>query len=158
MDAEQGGGDVSFVLELVACGEGARDIYCGKSARVRSSDIKSVVIDEGHNNRCSGYMDAFARLLGEADYNPRINEGRIDAQTLDGADILVINVPETGFSLTPTFFLMMKSSMQFPVLLRRAGSLLLAGGSDFPPACAVVISLICCWRKWDRPSDSTGTR
>lgn len=124
-------GDVSFVLELVACGEGAPGIYCGKSARVRSSDIKSVVIDEGHNNRCSGYMDAFARLLGEADYNPRINEGRIDAQTLDGADILVINVPETGFSLTPTFF----DDEELDAIssfVAAGGSLLLAGGSDFP--------------------------
>lgn len=125
-------GEAGFILELVIPGrEDAPDIYPGKPVRVRSSEIKNVIIDEGHNNRCSGYMDAFVRLLGEAEYNPGINGGRVDFELLEGADILVINVPEMGFSLTPTSFDDEELDAIADFVLR-GGSLLLAGGSDFP--------------------------
>jgi len=76
-------------------------------------------------------MDAFVRLLGEAEYNPGINGGRVDFELLEGADILVINVPEMGFSLTPTSFDDEELDAIADFVLR-GGSLLLAGGSDFP--------------------------
>jgi hypothetical protein len=125
-------GETSFIMELVISGrEGAPDIYPGGSTRVRPSDIKNVIIDEGHNNRCSGYMDAFVRLLGEAEYNPSINEGSIDSKLLEDADMLVINVPEMGFSLTPTSYDDNELDAIAAFVLD-GGSLLLAGGSDFP--------------------------
>ena len=124
-------GQAGLELELLIPGHEAPLVFPGAQVLVRRADIPRVLIDEGHNNRHTGYMDGFVALLAASDYSPRIGEELISPEVLDNADILVINLPEIGFALTPTFFEQdeLEAIADF---VQRGGSLLLAGWSASP--------------------------
>lgn len=92
-------------LELhVALGGGAADVFPGDVMTVREAGIPRIIIDEGHNNRYSGYMDKLVALLADAGHDPSLSSSGIDKALLAKADVLVVNMPEQGFALTPTYF------------------------------------------------------
>ncbi|MEA4884918.1 MAG: CehA/McbA family metallohydrolase [Clostridia bacterium] len=122
-------GEVGLEMEVYGPGSQVGDVFVGAAARVRTSDVTRVMIDEGHNNRSAGYHGAYAELLRAADYSPSINEGPITDGLLSNTDILVVNAPEIGFSLTPTSF-EANEIQAMARFVKRGGSLLLAGWSN----------------------------
>ena len=121
-------GQAGLELELLIPGREAPLAFPGAQVLVRRSDIPRVLIDEGHNNRYTGYMDGLVALLAAYDYSPRVGEEPIAAETLDNIDILVVNLPEIGFALTPTLF-EQDELEAIAAFVQRGGSLLLAGWS-----------------------------
>lgn len=118
-----------YRLELeVTLPGGAADIFQGFKALVQDPGIPRVVVDEGHNNRCSGYMSQFVALLAQNTTKPLISNGRIDTAMLEQVDVLVINMPEQGFALTPTEFDLseIEAIVRF---VKGGGGLLLTGWS-----------------------------
>ncbi len=116
-------------LELhVASRAEAPDVFPGAGMTVRAAGIPRVMIDEGHNNRYSGYMNRLVALLADAGYDPALSSGAIDSALLDRADVLVVNMPEQGFALTPTDFADDEVRAMADFVLG-GGSLLLAGWS-----------------------------
>ena len=121
-------GEARLELELLIPGREAPLVFPGAQVLVRRSDIPRVLIDEGHNNRYTGYMDGFIASLAASDYSPRVGEGLITVERLANTDILVVNLPEIGFALTPTFFEQDELGA-IAAFVQRGGSLLLAGWS-----------------------------
>ena len=124
-------GETGLELELIIPGHEAPLVFPGAPALVRRADITRVVIDEGHNNRYTGYMDGFVTLLAASDYSPRIGEEPIGPDMLAETDILVVNVPEIGFALTPTSF-EQDELEAIAAFVEQGGFLLLAGWSPSP--------------------------
>jgi len=124
-------GEAGLELELLIPGCEAPLVFPGAQVLVRRSDIPRVLIDEGHNNRYTGYMDGFVALLAASDYSPRVGEGPITLERLANTDILVVNLPEIGFALTPTFFEQDELGA-IAAFVQRGASLLLAGWSASP--------------------------
>jgi len=121
-------GQTGLELELALLGHETPLVFLGAPALVRRADITRVLIDEGHNNRYTGYMDGLVALLAAADYSPRTGEEPISSKVLAATDILVINVPEIGFAFTPTSF-EQDELEAIAAFVERGGSLLLAGWS-----------------------------
>lgn len=124
-------GETGLELELLMPEREAPLIFPGAPLLVRRADITRVLIDEGHNNRYTGYMDGFLALLAASDYSPRISEEPISLDALADTDILVVNLPEIGFALTPTSFEQGELEA-ISAFVQRGGSLLLAGWSIGP--------------------------
>jgi len=124
-------GEAWLELELLMPESEAPLVFPGAQVLVRRADIPRVLIDEGHNNRYTGYMDGFLALLAASDYSPRVGEEPISPEVLARTDILVVNLPEIGFALTPTFFEQDELGA-IADFVRRGGSLLLAGWSTSP--------------------------
>ncbi len=121
-------GEALLQLELFIPGRDVPESFPAAPILVRGADVVRVLIDEGHNNRYSGYMDGLAELLAESDYSPEIREDSITPGVLEGTDILVVNVPEIGFALTPTSF--EQSELEaIADFVGQGGSVLLAGWS-----------------------------
>lgn len=95
-------------LELQLEAEGftgdAPDVFVGAAVEVRKAGLPKIIIDEGHNNRYSGYMNRFVALLADLGMEPVASRRAIDGEVLRGARVLVVNMPEEGFALTPTRF------------------------------------------------------
>ena len=73
-------------------------------------------------------MDGLIALLAASDYSPEIGEHAIAPEVLAGTDILVVNLPEIGFALTPTSFEQIELEA-IAGFVEQGGSLLLAGWS-----------------------------
>lgn len=124
-------GEAGLELELLIPGREAPLVFPGAQVLVRRADIPRVLIDEGHNNRYTGYMDGLVALLAASEYSPRVGEEPISPEVLAKTDILLINLPQIGFALTPTFF--EQDELEAIVaFVQRGGSLLLAGWSHDP--------------------------
>lgn len=97
--------------------------------RILPETLPKIVVDEGHNNRASGFAGKFLEALASAGYEGVLNQGRIAAETLRGASVLIIANPEPGISLTPTT--LDKSELAaISEFVAGGGALVLAGSSD----------------------------
>lgn len=97
--------------------------------RVLPETLPKVVVDEGHNNRSSGFARRFLDVLAGAGCEGVLNQGRITPDSLEGASALVVANPEPGISLTPTTF----DESELAAMRKfvdAGGSLVLAGSSD----------------------------
>jgi hypothetical protein len=121
-------GEARLQLELVLPGREVPELFQAAPILARGAGITRVLIDEGHNNRYSGYMDGLVALLAASDYSPEIGEDAIAPEVLAGTDILVVNLPEIGFALTPTSFEQIELEA-IAGFVEQGGSLLLAGWS-----------------------------
>ncbi|OPZ51059.1 MAG: hypothetical protein BWY92_00435 [Firmicutes bacterium ADurb.BinA052] len=124
-------GEAWLELELLMPECEAPLVFPGAQVLVRKADIPRVLIDEGHNNRYTGYMDGLVALLAASDYSPRVGEEPISPEVLAKTDILVVNLPEIGFALSPTSF-EQDELEAIAAFVQRGGSLLLAGWSHDP--------------------------
>ncbi|MCR4426216.1 MAG: CehA/McbA family metallohydrolase [Firmicutes bacterium] len=122
-------GDAGLEMEIVIPGGAAPERFIGKQVRVHPAGLPKVLVDEGHNNRYSGYLDAFLDLLRAHDYDARSISARITADLLADYDVLVITLPEVGFSLGPTAF--EDAELDAVVSFVRDGGALLLGAWSF---------------------------
>lgn len=102
---------------------------CATSVRILPEDLPKVMVDEGHNNRASGFAGKFLEVLATVDFEGMVNPGRITAELLKDVSLLVIANPEPGVSLVPTTF-DDSEILAIRDFVFRGGGLLLAGASD----------------------------
>ena len=123
-------GDVTVVATVIdpsmpAYSENAYSI----ELHVLPEALPRVVVDEGHNNRASGFAGSFLDALASNGYEGVLCQGRITPESLRGTSILIIANPEPGIALTPTTFdeSELAAVREF---VTSGGSLVLAGSSD----------------------------
>lgn len=123
-------GDMTITASIV---DPAMPSYSGNryatSVRILPEDLPKVVVDEGHNNRASGFAGRFLEALRAAEFEGTVNPGRITAELLKDVSVLVIANPEPGISLVPTTF-DDTEILAIRDFVFRGGGLLLAGSSD----------------------------
>ncbi len=97
--------------------------------KVLPETLPKVMLDEGHNNRASGFGGKFLESLAREGCEGALNRGRITREVLKDVSLLVVASPEPGISLTPTAFddEELAAVREF---IERGGALLLAGSSD----------------------------
>lgn len=123
-------GDVTVTAALIDPSAPAlSDNVYSAHLKVLPETLPEIVVDEGHNNRSSGFAGRFLDALAAAEYEGRLNQGTISAEALSGASVLVIANPEPGISLTPVTF---EESELAAIrdFVAGGGALILAGSSD----------------------------
>jgi hypothetical protein len=123
-------GDVTVMATLVdPARPGLSDNVYSARVKVLPENLREVVVDEGHNNRSSGFAGRFLEALSTADSVGRLSQGRICPEALRGASVLVVANPEPGISLTPSTF----DESEIAAIrgfVALGGALILAGSSD----------------------------
>lgn len=122
-------GLTAIELEVVLPGSEKRDVFRSTEFEVFPADVPRVVLDEGHNNRYSGYAEGFIGLLRQNGYDAAVSSEMLDANILSGVDVLVVANPEPGFSITPQEFTEAEVAA-VAEFVRNGGTLILAGASD----------------------------
>lgn len=122
-------GLTAIELEVALPGSEKRDVFRSAEFEVFPADVPKVMLDEGHNNRYSGYADGFIGLLRQNGYDVAINSGALDANVLDGVDVLIVANPEPGFAITPQEFTDAEVAA-VAEFVQKGGVLILAGSSD----------------------------
>lgn len=95
-------GKVSLKLVL-ADGAIRQEFQCGEY-EVMDKQPGRFVVDEGHNNRLTSYYKGLLSIGKQNGYEGGILEESITSKTLAELELLIIPMPEQGFSLTPTYF------------------------------------------------------